>query len=119
MMVSSVGCGLSLTCVSVYFYMEHQVDRNVASFTWVPLFGMLCWVAFYSFGLATVPTLMLSELFAANVKKKALPILVVVMGFWVCVTTKVFHLLDSFYGLYTPFAFFAICCICSGILAVF
>lgn len=117
--VSLVGCGLSLACVSTYFYIEEKNFSLITSFQWIPLVGMTSYIALYSFGMSTVPTLMLGELFSASVKAKALTVLIFVAGTWICITTKLFQLLNTHFGMYTPFAFFTVCCFCSAILAYF
>lgn len=117
--VSLIGCGLSLTCVSSYFYIEQKDPSSVLSITWIPLAAMVSYVILYSFGLATVPSLMLGELFSATAKAKALTVLIFVLGFWVSITTKLFQLLDTNFGMYIPFAFFSICCFCSATIAYY
>lgn len=104
--VSLVGCGLSLAGVSSYFYVEQNDPTAIANLTWIPLAGMISYVVLYSFGLATVPTLVLGELFSAKAKAKALTVLIFVLGIWVGVTTKLFQVLDTNFGMYVPFAFF-------------
>lgn len=118
-MVSLAGCGLSLICISTYFYIEQKSSISTNNVRWVPLASVIFYIELFSFGLATVPTLMLGELFSAKAKSKALSALLVVMGFWVSVTTKLFQLLDSNFGIYTPFAFFAVCCFCSLLIAFY
>lgn len=116
---SLAGCALSLTCVASYFYIEHETSVDLSNLTWIPLVGTIFYVMVYSFGLVMVPTLMLGELFSANAKMKALPLLTGVMGFWISVTTKLFHLLYVNFGMYTPFMFFGACCFCNVLLSFY
>lgn len=114
--ISLLGCGLSLVCISSYFYVEQTSPSAIVNLTWIPLAGIIVYVLFYSFGLSTVPTLMLGELFSAKSKAKALAILIFVMGFWISVTTKVFQVLNSNFGMHIPFLLFTICCFCNAVL---
>lgn len=117
--VSAIGCGLSLTIVSCYFYIESNMPAVIGNVTWIPLAGMIFYVISFSFGLSTVPSLMLGELFSSSAKTKALSVLIVVVGFWVAVTAKLFQLLNTYFGMHVPFAFFSVCCFCSTILAFY
>jgi MFS family permease len=119
--VSLLLCGMVLLCEATYFFIEqfYGGEVNVAIVNWIPLVGMITYVVFYSFGLGIVPTLMLGELFSASIKGKGLLLLNIVFGVLVSCTTKLFHLLDTSFGLYAPFLFFSISCFISTILAVY
>jgi MFS family permease len=119
--VSLLLCGMVLLCEATYFFIEqfYGAEVNVAIVNWIPLVGMITYVVFYSFGLGIVPTLMLGELFSASIKGKGLLLLNIVFGVLVSCTTKLFHLLDTSFGLYAPFLFFSISCFISTILAVY
>lgn len=114
-------CGLVLLSESVYFSLEQFYgDKiDIKAFNWVPLAGMILYVIFYSFGLGIVPTLMLGELFSASIKAKGLFMMNIVLGFFISVATKLFHLLDTSFGLYAPFLFFAVSCFVSTVLSVY
>lgn len=114
-------CGSVLLCEAVYFILEQfggdKIDVTVVN--WIPLVGMILYVTFYSFGLGIVPTLMLGELFSASIKGKGLFLLNIVFATLVCCSTKLFHLLDTTFGLFAPFLFFSISCFISTVLALF
>lgn len=117
--ISMAGCSITLLCLSAYFYLDNKVlSVDVTSLKWIPLVGMFLYLAWFSFGIATIPTLMLSELFSASAKSKALTILIIAFGVFVSITTKVFNLLESAFGLYAPFGFFGICCLCNLFIAL-
>lgn len=108
--ISLGGCFLTLMCLAVYFYVDTESSLDVSNLTWIPLAGMMTYIVWFCFGIATIPTLMLSELFSASAKSKALTILIIAFGVFVSLTTKVFNLLETGFGLYAPFAFFGVCC---------
>lgn len=119
-MTSLAGCAFFLTCVASYFYIEqNETSIDLSNVTWIPLVGTIFYIIVFSSGLVMVPTLMLGELFPANTKMKALPVLVGVMGICISVTTKLFQLLYVNFGMYTPFAFLAACCFCNMILSFY
>ncbi|EFA06747.1 facilitated trehalose transporter Tret1 [Tribolium castaneum] len=113
-------CGSVLLCEAVYFLLEQFYSDlvDVRAVNWIPLVGMILYVVFYSFGLGIVPTLMLGELFSASIKGKGLFLMNIVLGLFVSVATKLFHLLDTSFGLFSPFLFFAVSCFVSTVLSV-
>lgn len=106
---SSFSSALVLAVVGIFFYISLECPQiDVSSFKWLPLVGMLLYVALFSIGLGIAPTFMLSELFSASIKGKGLCALNVFYGFLQCATTKLFQLLEVNFGMYTPFALFAV-----------
>lgn len=119
LVVSLIGCVITLAGLSAYFYVDLEVPSiDTTGLKWIPLVGMLLYLVWFSLGIVTIPTLMLSELFSASVKPKALTILIIAFGVMVSVTTKIFNLLESNFGLFSPFAFFSVCCLCNVFLAL-
>lgn len=120
MMYSLLGAGIVLACESTYFYLSlESTDIDLSNFNWIPLVGMLLFVMVYSFGLGIVPTLMLGELFSASIKGKGLCLLNIFFGISVSTITKLFQLLEVHFGLYSPFAFFSVCCLLNTFLSYF
>lgn len=114
---SLIACSLILTSVAIFLYVSLQrPEIDVSAMNWFPLVGMLLYVPAFGIGLGTVPTLMLGELFAANIKAKGLCILNVAFGVIVGGTTKMFQILLETCGLYMPFAVFAGWCACNSLI---
>lgn len=105
---SALLSSLVLALVGTFFYisLEHP-HINVSKLRWVPLAGMLLYVPVFAIGLGIAPTFMLSELFSASIKGKGLCVLTMFYGFLQCATTKLFQVLEVNFGMYTPFAIFA------------
>lgn len=117
--ISMIGCSFTLIGLATYFYLDFNVPSvDTTNLKWIPLAGMLLYLVWFSLGIVTVPTLMLSELFSASAKSKALTILIIAFGVFVSLTTKVFNLLETAFGLFAPFAFFGICCCCNVFIAL-
>lgn len=118
-LISLIGCVITLALLSVYFYLDlEEPSVDLSDLKWIPLVCMLMYLVWFSLGLVTIPTLMLSELFSASAKSKALTILIIAFGVFVSLTTKVFNLLETAFGLFAPFAFFSICCLCNVFIAL-
>lgn len=106
-----------LVIVGIYFYISIECPYiDVSSFRWVPLAGMLLYVPVFSIGLGIAPMVMLSELFSASIKSKALCTLTIYFGFLQCAITKLFQVLEVNFGMYTPFGLFALACFGSTFL---
>ncbi|VEN36535.1 unnamed protein product [Callosobruchus maculatus] len=113
-------CGVVLLLEAVYFYLDLEVPgAEVRRFNWFPLAGMISYVICSSFGLGTIPTLMLGELFSASIKTKGLTILTFVFGIMLFVSNNLFYLLKQFVGMYGPFLCFGLCCLVSSVLSMF
>lgn len=113
-------CGITLLLEAIYFYIQQYCPEiDVKFLNWIPLTGMIIYVVFYSFGLGIVPTLMLGELFSASIKGKGLCLLNVLFGVLISTITKLFHLLETNFGLSAPFMFFSISCFISTILSFY
>ncbi|XP_018561906.1 facilitated trehalose transporter Tret1-2 homolog [Anoplophora glabripennis] len=118
--VSLVSCGVVLLIESIYFYIDQfETQIDIKFLNWIPITGMMAFVLFFSIGLGIVPTLMLGELFSASIKAKGLSVLIVVFGIFVSTITKLFHLLTTNFGLFSPFLLFSINCFLSTILAIY
>lgn len=110
MMYSLLCCSVCTGGITVFLYISYAYPEiDLSSFQWVPLAGMLLYVAFYSFGIGIVPTLMLGELFSASIKGKGLCALMIAFAINISLVTKVFQLMHVHFGLYAPFALFSIC----------
>lgn len=110
MMLSTSMCSIFLSVEAFYFFVKENDLLDISALGWVPLFGMMGYIVGMCVGLALVPTLMLGELFPANVKGNAMCLNNIVAGVVTLILTKVFQLLVSNYGLFVPFAYFAVCC---------
>lgn len=117
-MYSLLLCGIVLLSLALYFFVDQKLKMDVSNLQWYPLLGMLLYILFMSFGVGIVPTLMLGELFSASIKTKALTVITLTTGWTQLVTNKIFYLLYSNFGLYTPFLLFAICCFVSTVLTI-
>ncbi|KAJ8962516.1 hypothetical protein NQ318_000907 [Aromia moschata] len=112
--------GVVLFVEAFYFFAEqHDIGINITSFNWIPITGMLLYVVFYSIGVGIVPTLMLGELFSASIKSKGLGLLAVCFGLLVCIITKLFHVMTTNFGLYSPFLLFSLSSLTSTVLALY
>lgn len=119
MMASCGGCFLILLSLVIYFYLSEYTTINVEDANWYPLFGMMSYTVIYSFGLGVMPTIVLSEMFSASVKGRCLTITNMFYALYLAVSTKIFQILMSNYGLIGPVALYTISCFVSMIVSYF
>lgn len=113
MFFSCSGCAVLLTIEAIYFFFNEYTSIDILHFKWVPLTGMLLYIIVFGVGFGIVPTLMLSELFSASIKGKAVCCMSLFYHFCICVTSKIFQLMADNLGLFAPFTLFSVCCFCS------
>ncbi|KAF5273111.1 hypothetical protein FQA39_LY07601 [Lamprigera yunnana] len=109
MILSCIGTAIALFIEAIYFFLLVETNVEVINFNWVPLAGMILYVFTFVCGLGILPTLMLSELFSASIKSKAVCIVNMLFCVSMIVTTKLFQVLSSNFGIHVPFAVFAVC----------
>lgn len=119
MIFSCASCCLILGAEAAFFYIKVNTTIDVSHLMWFPLVGLIVYVIVYSIGLGIVPTLILSELFSASIKAKAVCVINVIFCLYVSGGTKLFQYLTDSFGLHAPFMVFCVCCLVSTILSFF
>lgn len=110
LLIVSCGCSATLLVVEgLYFYFK-TAGYDMTMFKVVPLVGMMLYIISFSLGLGVAPNLMLGELFAANVKAKALSILTIYFAVGISTSSKLFQVLEHNFGMCVPFFTFSVIC---------
>lgn len=109
--ISSAGSGITLAITGTYFYFLTETKVMASEYYLVPIIALCSFIFTYSAGMALIPLTVMSEIFPANVKGKALALMDMYFSLIVCIITKVFQILSDSYGIYVPFFMFSICCI--------
>ncbi|RZC36360.1 Sugar tr and/or MFS 1 domain containing protein [Asbolus verrucosus] len=110
LIVSTVGCSVSVFSLATYFYLKDLFPDFVQSFDWLPITSLVAYNILFSIGLAFGAVTVLSELFPTSVKAVALgtaDTFSVSMGAF---ASKFFQITKDEFGMYVPFWCFAICC---------
>uniref|UniRef100_A0A6P7GT47 Facilitated trehalose transporter Tret1-like isoform X3 n=1 Tax=Diabrotica virgifera virgifera TaxID=50390 RepID=A0A6P7GT47_DIAVI len=107
-MFSTFLAAIVLSFEAAFFLIsDYYTDVNLESIQWFPLVGLVLYLLFCSFGLGTVPPLMLGELFSASVKTKAVAIVTSSFGLTGITVNNIFYYLFTYTGLFGPFLLFA------------
>ncbi|XP_077300010.1 facilitated trehalose transporter Tret1-like [Arctopsyche grandis] len=107
---SSLGTGISLTAVGVYFYIQNVVKADVdtmSSISWLPIFGLVGFNVLYSIGLGNLPYVLQSEIFPTNVKSAASSIMTIFGATMAAIVTKMYQGLADTFGIHSVFWMFA------------
>lgn len=113
---SCISCFIILAIEAIYFTLKDYniIDLNGAK--WIPMAGLILFIILFSIGLGSIVNLMLSEVFSASIKAKALCIVNMYFAMCYSASTKFFQFMVDWQGLAIPFYVFGIC---SGIGAIF
>nr|CAH7738808.1 unnamed protein product [Callosobruchus chinensis] len=116
--ISLTACTVVLWTIGVYFCIdEFEPQIDLTYFQWLPLAGLITYTIFASFGISIIPSLMLGELFSASIKSKGLSVLISALGLSTTIMYYLFYYLNTTFGMYFPFIFFAICSSISSALS--
>ncbi|KAF2892688.1 hypothetical protein ILUMI_13485 [Ignelater luminosus] len=116
---SIIGAGIALFAEGSYFLALDKADINLDNFTWIPLVALIFYVIAFSFGMQTIPALMLGELFPTNVKAFALCLAFIYYAVVATLVSKFFQITKDSLGLFVPFYAFVGCCIVGLIFIIF
>ena len=117
MVVSAFGCSIALFIEAVYFYF--RATQEYLRFSWVPIFGLIIYVVFYSLGLVFVPMIIIGELFTVDVKPTAACVINMLYIFLVMVTSEFFYIFLTSSAIYIPFAVFGMCSLAGALTSYF
>nr|CAI5824848.1 unnamed protein product [Callosobruchus analis] len=118
--ISMFLCAACMLYLSVFYYIKDCVPQwDVSHYTWVPLVGMMAYIVFSGFGVSNIPNVMLGELFSASIKAKGLNVLISVMGLLISLTSYLFYLFSSRFGMYTAFLVFSLISTVNTIWCIF
>ncbi|CAH1169996.1 unnamed protein product [Phaedon cochleariae] len=68
LLVSTLGCFLTLTLLGMYFHLDKSEVFDIESFSWLPVISLTFFMAFFNVGLVGIPFLLPSELFPPKFK---------------------------------------------------
>lgn len=111
LIISSLGCAVSLIAEGIYFYLQEYLQVDTSSLGWLPTTGLVTFALMNNFGICTLPYVLLGELFATNIKGVASSLSICYGGTLAFVVSKFFKPLSNSWGMYTMFWIFGGCCV--------
>lgn len=106
---SCIACSLVLILQGVFFAVRDFFHVDVSAVNYLPLIGMIAYIAVFSVGLGAVVNLMLGELFSASVKAKALGLMNINFGVLMFLSTKFYQYTADTFGIAVPMLTFGVC----------
>ncbi|XP_065088842.1 facilitated trehalose transporter Tret1-2 homolog, partial [Ochlerotatus camptorhynchus] len=118
LMSSALGLSVALTLLGAFFMME-QMNVDSKYIGWIPLTGMLGFIAIFNFGFGPVPWAIASEIFAHDVKAIGNTINVSVSWILDFLALRFFLLISESFGFEWAFWMFAIICAVAFVFTMF
>lgn len=108
--LSSIGMMICLASLGMYFHYMQSTNINEAStlIKLLPIMSMLLYMVFFSFGFGPIPWMVISELFAPEIKGPAAGLAVMTNWILVFAVTFAFPILNSTFGGHVTFYLFAL-----------
>lgn len=106
--VSLILGAIMLLLESLYFYLAQNLNKDLSSFDWFPLGGMVLFIIVSACGVGILPSLMMSEIFSASIKAKANILMVFLLALISTIASSIFFQMFPLTGLSGPFLFFGI-----------
>lgn len=110
LLISSLGTGISLTAVGVYFYMQDVLKADQAAMDAVsllPIIGIIGFNVLFAIGIGNLPYVLQSELFPTNVKSVASSFFTIVGATMAFFVAKMYQGLVDQIGVHSVFWIFA------------
>ncbi|VEN44659.1 unnamed protein product [Callosobruchus maculatus] len=103
LIVSLVGASTAMLVLSVFAYFEKNIQVDLSHLTYIPFSCLMINVAFTSIGIATIPLVMVGEMFAAKIRPKAVCVSTIYYSLFGLVVTELYFFVGESYGMYFPF----------------
>ena len=120
LMCSSVGVSISLASMGTFFYLQDQwSESDIASINWMPLLSLVLYFVAYSAGFASVPFILMGELFPARYRALCSSIASSVNLLCAFIVVLTFPNMQTAMGTYGTFWFFMSCTLVSMLFVYF
>lgn len=109
LLISTISTTICNAMVASYFLLDHK-GFDVSAISWIPVVAIMCFIVGYTIGLSTVPSAIMGEVFATNIKSIASALIVLStspIGFGV---TKLYQTVSDNFGIHVSFYIFAVFC---------
>ncbi|XP_031340177.1 facilitated trehalose transporter Tret1-like [Photinus pyralis] len=119
LLVSCFGSAFCLGIDCIYLGIRNFTDLDLSSVSWISLSSIIAYTLIFGFGLATLPTSIVGEMFSSSVKAKASFLLNLCFALQMLLIPKLFHLVTENFDLFYSFSFFAISATLGGVFCCY
>ncbi|XP_033212869.1 facilitated trehalose transporter Tret1-like [Belonocnema kinseyi] len=116
---SGIASAIGLGTVALYFFLKEFLETNVSSVSWLPLFGLVLYQFMCNFGILTIPTVLVGEIFSVKVKRTAVMIGAVFLAIFLFTSKIMTPLLNDALGIYTTLWIFSSVCLLGPLVIVY
>ncbi|KAF5290832.1 hypothetical protein FQA39_LY14594 [Lamprigera yunnana] len=117
--ISSVGAGIPFILEGVYFYLQDVWKINLDNFNFFPILGLSVYRIMISFGISSLPYILVAELLSVNAKEVGSLTFGVYCSILMFTSVKIFNPIMEVAGLYTLFWIFASFCLLGVLFGMF
>lgn len=117
LLLTSMGGIITCTATVGFFFLASRYVDDAQNFTWIAIVAMIAYTFFYCLGIATVPYVILGEVFPKHLKPLASLVPVVNGGIFAMIVTKCFQIISTDFG--REYAFLGLAAICCIFLPLF
>lgn len=106
MVISYFAAGLSLACLSLFFFLKDTND--VSNFSWVPTLSLIIFIMCYSSGIGPVSYMLLAEMFPARLLNNVICVGLTVSISLAFTTVKIFYFLQKTFSIHGTFLLYSL-----------
>lgn len=116
--VSAFGTSFGLLCLGTYIYLK-TLGVNVEQFSWVPISSFSFGIFVGSWGVLTLPFLVMSELIPEKIRSFGISLSMCLLSVFAFLLVKYFPLISGVLGMHGSFFLFAVCSLVGGLFVLF
>ncbi|XP_075237368.1 facilitated trehalose transporter Tret1-like [Lycorma delicatula] len=107
LMIAAGGSGICHLVAGIYFFLQKETTLNVSDYSWILLLATGGYCVFAGIGMAPVTPVYQSEIFPNGIKGIASGIFTVAMCSFSVIALKMYQVINTNFGIYYSFWFFA------------
>lgn len=108
LLVSLAGTAIALLANGIFLYLKNNTDMNLEGYAFISFLALVSYIVVFSIGMQTIPVLLISEVFASNVKASAMCLMDIYYSGIAAVISLYFHWTKDSFGMDVSFFTFAI-----------
>lgn len=100
LLISSIGTGIPLFVLGVFFYLKQHNSPAMPYLQWLPIVCVISNVVMYSLGIGSIPMAVMGEYFPAELRALAVSFIMVIFGLIMFLTTFTYPYMDAYLGVH-------------------
>ncbi|CAH0564576.1 unnamed protein product [Brassicogethes aeneus] len=117
-MISALTTGIFITILGIFFFLQ-QNKYDVSYITWLPIVTLILYIISLNLGMASIPFIMVGEIFPSHVKSAASTLLISILFSTSFIITFLGPVLSSYLGMAPTFCMFGVLCLIGTVFIYF